>query len=264
LNPVVPLAEIPRANVLGVGISAVDLEEAAGLFRKALADGLRGYVCVTGVHGVMEAHKDPGLRRILNSSLLSTPDGVPMVWIGRLQGFSRMRRVFGPDLMRRVCEISAREGRTHFLYGGKPGVAEQLKTVLTEQFPGLQVVGSYTPPFRPLNAGEEQALARTVARLKPDIFWVGLSTPKQERFMARYSPMFETRLMVGVGAAFDYLIGSIRDAPDWVKAAGLQWLHRLIQEPRRLWKRYLVNNPRFLWEITLQMAKLRTYPLEKV
>jgi len=260
----VALADVPRANVLGVGISAIDLEEAAGLFQRALDDGTRGYVCVTGVHGVMEARKDPALRRILNSSLLSTPDGMPMVWIGRLQGFSGMRRVFGPDLMRRVCEISAPEGITHFLYGGKPGAAEQLKAVLTEQFPGLQIVGTYTPPFRSLNASEEQELAEIVTRLKPDVFWVSLSTPKQEQFMARYSNILETQLMVGVGAAFDYLIGSIRDAPGWVKAAGLQWLHRLMQEPRRLSNRYLVNNPRFLWEITLQMAGLRTYPLEKI
>lgn len=258
-----PLTDVPRANVLGVGISAIHLEEAADIFRRALEEETRGYVCVTGVHGVMEARKDPNLRRILNSSLLSTPDGMPMVWIGRLQGFSQMRRVCGPDLMPRICEISRKERHTHFLYGGKPGVAERLKTILAERFPGLQVVGTYTPPFRALNAVEEQELAETVSRLKPDIFWVGLSTPKQEQFMARYSQILETRLMVGVGAAFDFLTGSIRDAPDWIKAAGLQWAHRLLQEPGRLWKRYLLNNPRFLWEITLQMSGLRNYPLEK-
>jgi N-acetylglucosaminyldiphosphoundecaprenol N-acetyl-beta-D-mannosaminyltransferase len=263
LNLAVPLADIPRANVLGVGVSAINMEDAVSIFRQAIENGSRGYVCVTGVHGVMEARKDPTLRRILNSSLLSTPDGVPMVWIGRLQGLSRMRRVFGPELMQRICEISVAEGRSHFLYGGKPGAAEQLRDVLANRFPGLQIVGTYTPPFRLLNANEEQELVEMVGRLKPDFFWVGLSTPKQEQFMARYSQLLETRLMIGVGAAFDYLTGSIRDAPSWVKSAGLQWLHRLIQEPRRLWKRYLINNPQFLWEISLQMTGLRSYPLEK-
>jgi N-acetylglucosaminyldiphosphoundecaprenol N-acetyl-beta-D-mannosaminyltransferase len=263
-NPVAPLADIPRANVLGVGISAITMEDAADLFRHAIENGVRGYVCVTGVHGVMEARKNPALRRILNSSLLSTPDGMPMVWVARMQGFTRIRRVFGPDLMRRICEISAREGQTHFLYGGKAGAVGELKEALHRQYPGVRVVGAYTPPFRPLDASEERELTELVARLKPDIFWVGLSTPKQEQFMARYSPILETRLMVGVGAAFDYLTGSIRDAPDWVKTAGLQWLHRLVQEPRRLWKRYLVNNPRFIWEIALQLTRMRTYPIEKV
>ena len=258
-----PLADIPRANVLGVGISAINMQDAVGIFRRAVENGSRGYVCVTGVHGVMEARKDPSLRQILNSSFLNTPDGVPMVWIGKLQGYSAMSRVFGPDLMRRICEISAKEGQTHFLYGGKPGIAEQLKATLIDRFPGLRVVGTYTPPFRPLNTAEEQELAEMVLRLRPDFFWVGLSTPKQEQFMARFSQLLETRLMIGVGAAFDYLTGSIRDAPDWMKTAGLQWLHRLAQEPRRLWKRYLINNPRFLWEITLQMTRLRAYPLEK-
>jgi len=257
------LPEISRANVLGVGISAVNLPEAVGLFRQALETGVRGYVCVTGVHGVMEARRDPCLRRILNSSLLSTPDGMPMVWVGRLQRLRRMERVFGPDLMRAVCQMSVPNGYTHFLYGGKPGVAEHLRAVLGQQFPGLRVVGAYTPPFGPLGKNEEQELRSIVARVKPDIFWVGLSTPKQERFMAHCTKVLEARLMVGVGAAFDYLCGNIKDAPDWMKVSGLQWLHRFAQEPGRLWKRYLVNNPRFLWDITLQVMGIRTYPLHR-
>jgi len=257
------LPEIPRANVLGVGVSAINLPEAVELFRQALDNGIRGYVCVTGVHGVMEARSDPCLRRILNSSLLSAPDGMPMVWIGRLQRLRRMGRVFGPDLMRAVCQMSVSKGYTHFLYGGKPGVAEHLRTVLVEQFPGLRVVGVYSPPFGPLSERQEQELRSIVARVKPDIFWVGLSTPKQERFMARYTKAMDTRLMVGVGAAFDYLCGNIKDAPDWVKNAGLQWLHRFAQEPGRLWKRYLYNNPRFLWGVTLQLIGIKTYPLHR-
>jgi len=257
------LPDIGRANVLGVGISAINLSEAVEVVRHALDTGTRGYVCVTGVHGVMEARRDPQLRRILNSSLLSTPDGVPTVWVGRLQGFRGMGRVFGPDLMRAVCQMSVANGYTHFLYGGMPGVAEQLRTALGEQFPGLRVVGTYSPPFGPLSAESEHELRAMVNRAKPDIFWVGLSTPKQERFMAHYRNLLDARLMVGVGAAFDYLRGSIQDAPQWMKNAGLQWLHRLAQEPERLWKRYLFNNPRFLWGITLQLMGVRTYPLSR-
>lgn len=254
--------EIPRANVLGVGVSALDIEEAVSQLRSALDSDLRGYVCITGVHGVMEAQKDEVLRSILNSSLLTTPDGMPTVWIGRLQGFPKIRRVFGPDFMLRVCEMSCRMGYTHFLYGGNEGVAERLRTILIHRFPGLRVVGTYTPPFRPLTGKEETSLATIVARLRPDVFWVGLSTPKQERFMNEHLEKLETKVMVGVGAAFDFLTGAIRDAPPWVKNAGLQWLHRLMQEPGRLWKRYLISNPRFLLSITLQLTGVREYRIK--
>ena len=253
------LPEIPRANVLGVGISAIDLEEGVSFLQHALESGKYGYVCVTGVHGVMEAQRDPCLRDILNSSLLNTPDGMPTVWIGRLQGFSRMGRVFGPELMLRVCEMSAKKDYTHFLFGGNPGVAEELGRTLANRIPGLKIVGTFTPPFRPLTLVEEVALADMVAKVKPDFLWVGLSTPKQERFMYEYLAKLDAKIMVGVGAAFDYLTGAIRDAPPWMKNSGLQWLHRLAQEPKRLWKRYLLNNPRFIWNVTLQLTGFRTF-----
>jgi N-acetylglucosaminyldiphosphoundecaprenol N-acetyl-beta-D-mannosaminyltransferase len=253
--------ELPRANVLGVGVSAINMEQALGLFDSWLGNGARGYVCVTGVHGVMEAQKDPAFRQILNRSLLTTPDGMPTVWVGKLQGFSGMDRVYGPDLMAHVCRMSCEKGYTHFLYGGGPGTAVRLKDALTARFPGLKVVGTYTPPFRPLNAEEERELLERVSSVKPDIFWVGLSTPKQERFMAQYLQKIEARIMVGVGAAFDYHTGAIKESPAWMKKAGLQWAHRLAQEPTRMAKRYLKNNPAFLWKIGLQLAGLSTYTL---
>ena len=254
--------EAPRANVLGVGISAINMAQAVSLFESWLGNGVKGYVCVTGVHGVMEAQKDPSFRRILNQSLLTTPDGMPTVWVGKLQGFREMGRVFGPDLMYAVCRLSVDKGYRHFFYGGRPGVAEQLRANLTSAIPHLRVAGTYTPPFGPLSAQEEARLIDLVAEAKPDIFWVGLSTPKQERFMAEYSHKIQAKLMVGVGAAFDLHSGLIKDAPDWVKSSGLQWLHRLVQDPRRLWRRYLVNNPRFLWKISLQLAGLSEYSLD--
>lgn len=253
------LPETRRANILGIGVSAINMEDALDLIESRLANGEKGYICVTGVHGIMEAQRDAAFRRILNASFLTTPDGMPTVWVGKLQGHPSMARVYGPDLMSELCKRSQRPRLTHFLYGGHPGVAERLGAVLSAKFPGIRIVGSFTPPFRKLNVQEEEELLRLTARLKPDIFWVGLSTPKQERFMAEFLSKLDVRLMVGVGAAFDILTGEIRDAPRWIKRAGLQWLHRLSQEPSRLWKRYLLNNPKFIWKIALQLSGLTHY-----
>lgn len=251
----------PRCNVLGVGISAIDPARAVAALDRALDAGACGYVCVTGVHGVMEAQDDPAFRAILNGALLNVPDGMPTVWVGRVQGHAGMRRVYGPDLMLDVMRAGCARGRTHYLYGGGPGAAEDLERALVAQLPGLRIVGRHTPPFRPLEPAEEDALVREVDACRPDYFWVGLSTPKQERFMARCAARLAAPILLGVGAAFDIRRGAVRDAPAWIKRAGLQWLHRLLQEPRRLWRRYLVNNPRFLFRIALQGCGLRRYTL---
>lgn len=252
----------PRANVLGVGVHAIDMQEALRVVFEAVRDNRKGYVCVTGVHGVMEAQTDEPFRRTLNDAMLVTPDGMPTVWIGRAQGHDRMDRVFGPEFMWNVCRESVREGSTHFLYGGNPGVAEQLRENLCRAFPGLRVVGTYTPPFRPLTHDEESELVAQVSACNPDFFWVGLSTPKQEKFMAAYLDKLDTRVMVGVGAAFDVHTGRIKDCDQWIKRAGLQWAHRLLQEPRRLWKRYLINNPKFIVYALLQLTGISRYSLD--
>lgn len=249
----------PRVNVLGVGISALNLESAVAMLAATLAEGRRGYVCVTGVHGVMESQADPELRRIHNASLLTTPDGMPMVWAGRLAGHRAMSRVYGPELMEHVFAWSQKSGATHFFFGGNTGVAEELRTRLEKRYSGLRIVGTYTPPFRPLNATEEATLNAQVAAVKPDFFWVGLSTPKQERFMATYLPRLETRIMLGVGAAFDFHAGRVSQAPRWIQRSGFEWLYRTVREPKRLWKRYATNNPRFAWRFTLQALGLRKY-----
>ncbi|MGA9669436.1 MAG: WecB/TagA/CpsF family glycosyltransferase [Terracidiphilus sp.] len=252
----------PCANVLGVKISAVNLESAVDLADRWISSTAgHGYVCATGVHGVMEAQADADLRRILNHAFLNAPDGMPMTWVGRLQGLRDMDRVFGPDLMLAMCRLSVERGYRNFFYGGKPDVADNLSASLQKRFPGLQVVGTYTPPFRNLTPQEEKEVLAQVHEARPHIFWVGLSTPKQERFMARYIDYFQVPLMFGVGAAFDYHTGSIRDCPEWVKRAGMQWLHRLMQDPKRLWKRYLLNNPAFLWHIASQLLRLKQYSL---
>jgi N-acetylglucosaminyldiphosphoundecaprenol N-acetyl-beta-D-mannosaminyltransferase len=227
-----------------------------------LDSGGQGYICVTGVHGIIEAQSDTQFRNILNSSFLTTPDGMPTVWLGHLDGFEDMTRVYGPDFMLALCERSVEKGYRHFLYGGKPGVAEQLRDELTARFPGIRFAGTYTPPFRPLNAQEEESLRLQIQETQADILWCGLSTPKQERFMAAYRDRLPVKLMVGVGAAFDLLSGNLSEAPDWMKKSGLQWLYRLIKEPRRLWRRYLLNNPRFVALVCMQKLGLKRFSLE--
>lgn len=251
-----------RVNVLGVGISVLNMDAAVATLAAALEAGERGYVCVTGVHGVIESQSDAGLRRIHNRSLLTTPDGMPMVWMGRLAGHRGMGRVYGPDLMEAVFAWSQRSGRTHFFFGGNEGVAEALKSRVEERFPGIRVVGTWTPPFRPLNGEERKALEDCVRELRPDFFWVGLSTPKQERFMAEYRPSLEAGILLGVGAAFDFHAGRVRQAPRWIRHSGFEWLFRLCAEPRRLWRRYARNNPLFVWKVAGQLTGMRRYSLE--
>jgi N-acetylglucosaminyldiphosphoundecaprenol N-acetyl-beta-D-mannosaminyltransferase len=251
-----------RANLLGVGIHAVDMAETVEAIEKAATGGAKGYVCVTGVHGVIEAQRDAWFKEILNRAFLVTPDGMPTVWIGRTEGHRRMRRVYGPDLMLELFRRSAETGATHFLFGGGEGVAQELAAKLLARFPGARIAGVYTPPFRPLNREEEAELAAQVRAAKPDLFWVGLSTPKQERFMAAYLDRLDVKIMLGVGAAFDLHTGRTRDAPQWMQQSGLHWLFRLLQEPRRLSRRYLINNPLFIYRISLQLLGLRHYRLE--
>lgn len=250
----------PAAHVLGVDVDAIDMDEALGYVATLLQGSRKSYVCVAGVHGVMEAQRNPQLLEVYSGSEMTIPDGMPLAWVGRMQGHVAMQRVTGPDLMLEVFRRKEFAQATHFLYGGREGIAEELRDKLRKQFPWVKIVGTYTPPFRVLSEYEEEQFIATIAALKPDVIWVGISCPRQEIFMARYLPELETKLMFGVGAAFDYHTGRIRDCADWVKRAGLQWLHRLLQDPRRLWWRYLRNNPAFVWHIALQMLKARRYP----
>jgi N-acetylglucosaminyldiphosphoundecaprenol N-acetyl-beta-D-mannosaminyltransferase len=251
---------IKRVNVLGVGISVLNLPSALTVIAEAIGMRRKGYICVTGVHGVMEAQSDPAFKAILNNAMLCTPDGIPMVWAGRLNGFSEMDRVYGPDLLLLVCEWSKKSGCRHFFYGGADGVAELLAEKLRAKFPGLNVAGTFTPPFRPLTAAEETKFQELVRNLRPDIIWVGLSTPKQEKFMAEYLCKLDTTLMVGIGAAFDFHSGRVKQAPRWMQRSGLEWFFRLCQEPRRLAKRYFRNNPLFLMKFSSQLLRLTKYP----
>jgi N-acetylglucosaminyldiphosphoundecaprenol N-acetyl-beta-D-mannosaminyltransferase len=252
---------LPKVNVLGVGISVLNLKTALAAIADAVRARRKGYICVTGVHGVMEAQDDAAFKSILNGAFLCTPDGMPMVWAGKLNGRRDMDRVYGPDLMLEVCAWSESSGCKHFFYGGADGVAELLAKKLKEKFPKLEVVGTFTPPFRPLNPAEESGLAEQIRAAGPDILWVGLSTPKQEKFMAEYLPKLDVTLMVGVGAAFDFHSGRVKQAPRWMQRSGLEWFYRLCSEPRRLAKRYCRNNPLFVGKFSGQLLGLKKYPL---
>jgi N-acetylglucosaminyldiphosphoundecaprenol N-acetyl-beta-D-mannosaminyltransferase len=246
----------PVANVFGIEVDAIDMDRAMHSVRLLLSSPEKSYICVAGVHGIMEAQRVPALALAYAHADLIIPDGMPLVWIGHAQGHASMQRVTGPDFMLQIFRRPEFAHITHYLYGGEEGVAQQLRATLAARFPGVRIVGASTPPFHELSPEEEDRFVAEIRRLRPDIIWMGISCPKQELFMARYLPRIETRMMVGVGAAFDYHTGRIHDSAEWVKRAGLQWLHRLLQDPRRLWKRYLRNNPAFIFRITCQMLSL--------
>lgn len=251
-----------KANVLGIGIDAVNMDQALERIATDLRQRRKGYVCLTGVHGVMEAQRDPALAAIYAGASLAAPDGMPTVWVGRHQGHKNMERVAGPDLMLEVIGRKEFSSYSHFLCGGKNGVAQKLRDKLLTRYPSLKIAGIYTPPFGPMSRAQELDFIDMINRLQPDIIWIGISTPKQERFMANYLPLLDTTLMFGVGAAFDFHTGRIADCADWIKRAGLQWVDRLIQDPKHLWKRYLRNNPPFIFYSLLQFSGLKRYPLQ--
>jgi len=250
-----------RVNILGVGISVLNLQTALDEIAAALRDKRKGYICVTGVHGVMEAQNDAAFRTILNQAFLCTPDGMPMVWMGKIRGHRKMQRVYGPDLMLDVCAWSEINSCRHFFFGGAEGVVEALIGKLKARFPKLEIAGTFTPPFRALNPQEEIQLREIVHAARPDIFWVGLSTPKQENFMAEFLPKLDVTLMIGVGAAFDFHSGRVKQAPRWMQRSGLEWFYRLCREPKRLARRYLTNNPRFALKMFAQLCGFKKYPL---
>ncbi|HEY2857393.1 MAG TPA: WecB/TagA/CpsF family glycosyltransferase [Terracidiphilus sp.] len=248
------------ANVLGIGVNVLDPETALTQIAARLERGLKGYVCAVSVHGILEALRCPAIADALQHAALRLPDGTPTVWIGRAQGHRAMRHVTGPSVMQQMFTRREFARYTHFFYGGKPEVAEKLAATLRAQSEWARIVGTYTPPFRELTEAEETALVERVNELKPDIVWVGISTPRQDLFMRRMMPRLDTRMMFGVGAAFDFLTGQVRPCPEWMKRAGLNWLHRLAQDPRRLWRRNVANTA-FLWHAALQLSGLRDYPL---
>jgi len=238
-------------RVLGVRVNGVQIPDVVETLRAWIYERRPArFVAVTGMHGVMEARQSSEFRKVLEDADLVVPDGMPLVWMGRFHGFNMRRRVYGPELMETFMR-QTRESYRHFFYGGAEGVADHLAQVLEAKF-GIQVAGTWCPPFRPLSAAEEAEVAARIEASRADVVWVGLSTPKQERWMHAHRNL-RVPVMIGVGAAFDFHTGRAAQAPVWMRENGLEWLFRLLSEPRRLWRRYIILGGKFGWNVTLQL-----------
>jgi N-acetylglucosaminyldiphosphoundecaprenol N-acetyl-beta-D-mannosaminyltransferase len=245
-------------RVLGSRVNAVQIPEVMQQMRKWIEERRLGrYITVTGMHGIMEARRDLRFKDILEHADLVVPDGMPLVWLGRVHNHPLKRRVYGPELMETFCRETGATYR-HFLYGGAANVPGLLAERLRRLY-GTRVVGTYSPPFRPLNPTEEHDVATRVRTAAPDILWVGLSTPKQERWMVDHRELLNVPVMVGVGAAFDFLIGKVAQAPSWMREHGLEWFFRLVSEPRRLWRRYLILGSAFVWNVALELLHVKNF-----
>jgi N-acetylglucosaminyldiphosphoundecaprenol N-acetyl-beta-D-mannosaminyltransferase len=249
-----------RVEVVGIPLAVIDYERTLRWMDAMVAERRRGYVCACNVHTVMTAQEDPELRAALISpAALNVPDGQPLVWAMNALGESLTDRVYGPELMARAfARASADTGQRLYLYGGRDRDALiQLETSLRRRFPGVNIVGSYAPPFRPLTPQERTAISEEINESEADVVWVGIGVPKQEKWMAAMRPYLEAPVLVGVGAAFDFHAGLVSQAPPWLQGAGLEWAYRLSREPRRLWRRYLRYNPRFVAAFARQLAAHR-------
>ena len=246
-------------SVLGVRVDVVQIRDVIARMEEWIARRERcSYIAVTGMHGVTEAQHDRKFKDVLNSAELVVADGYPLVWLGRRKGFARMRRrVYGPELMAAFCEETNARRYRHFFYGGAPGVAEELANRFAARYPGLAVAGVYSPPFHALTAEEDREVVATIESARADIVWVGLSTPKQERWMFAHRDQLQVPVLVGVGAAFDFHTGRTMQAPTWMRENGLEWLFRLTQEPRRLWRRYLIYGSEFALLVMLELLGFR-------
>jgi N-acetylglucosaminyldiphosphoundecaprenol N-acetyl-beta-D-mannosaminyltransferase len=248
-------------RVLGIGISIIDMPHAVQTILSWAASGNAQYVCVRDVHGVMQARKAPDLIEIHERAGLVTPDGMPLVWIGRLRGVKPIGRVCGSDLVDALCKASVEHGVRHYFFGGKPGVAAEMARSLATRYPGLEIAGTFGPSFEEPSAEEDIQIVQEISAAKPHIVWVGLSTPKQEYWMRDHVARIPNAILIGVGAAFDFQTGRIKRAPVWMQRHGLEWLYRLASEPARLWYRYLVLAPQFAVLALLEhFERRRHYP----
>jgi N-acetylglucosaminyldiphosphoundecaprenol N-acetyl-beta-D-mannosaminyltransferase len=245
----------PTVPVLDVKLALTDYDRVLDWMEAMVLAREQGYVCVCNVHAVMASHEDLELRAALLGSSMNVPDGQPLVWAINSLGHSLAGRVYGPELMARSCARAARSGHRLYLYGGRnQGALVQLALNLRRRYPGVRIVGGYSPPHRSLTAEEERAVTDEINRSRADVVWIGIGVPKQEKWMARMRPLLAPPVLIGVGAAFDFHAGLVPQAPNWVQEAGLEWAYRLAHEPRRLWRRYIRYNPRFLSAFARQFA----------
>jgi len=248
----------PLVEVLGVPLALTDYDEMLKWIDTAVTGGERGYICACNVHTVMRAREDSELRDALLGASVNVPDGQPLVWAINALGHQLPGRVYGPELMSRTCALAAERGHRLYLYGGRnQGALVQLALNLRHRYPGVKIVGGYSPPHRPLSEEERVAITAEINHSGADIVWAGIGVPKQEKWMAVMRPNLEAPVLVGVGAAFDFHAGLVPQAPVWIQEAGLEWAYRLTHEPRRLWRRYLRYNPRFLGAFARQLSAQR-------
>lgn len=242
------LTDIPFCKILGVNISTLSMQESINFIEKNLAILSGKYICVANVHTTVMSFDNSNYRDIQNGSVMSLPDGAPLSTVARKRGYKNAERVTGPDLMRELFKESERHGYKHYFYGGKPETLELLQKKLQEKYPNIIIAGMYSPPFRELTEKEDKDIIENVNQCKPDFIWVGLGAPKQEKWMAAHMGKVHG-LMIGVGAGFEYHAGNLKRAPEWMQSCSLEWLYRLMQEPKRLVKRYLYTNLKFIWLI---------------
>jgi len=254
-----PPAVSDRVNILGVGITPLDLKRAVATLERWRAERRQEYVCVVSVHGLVVAQRDPAIRSALNHCGMATEDGMPLVWWSRLAGFSEARRVCGSDLLDAVCSYGLQRGYRHYFYGAGPKVLELLTDRLRQRYPGLIIAGSHSPPFRRLSSNEDAEDTAAINKARPDFVWVGLGMPKQEKWMVEHLGKINATALIGIGAAFDFHAGTKPRAPIWMQHAGLEWLFRLITEPGRLAHRYLIDNALFVGYTVRQVAGWKTY-----
>jgi N-acetylglucosaminyldiphosphoundecaprenol N-acetyl-beta-D-mannosaminyltransferase len=261
--PEAAVATVPRQReLLGVPLAITDYQRTLDWIDAAVRTDARGYICVAAVHTVMASREDRELMEAVRGASFTVPDGQPLVWALNALGHRLRGRVYGPTLMDRACARAARNGQKFYLYGGRnPGALSELARMLRLRHPGLSIVGGHCPPFRPLSAAEEDQIAAQINRSGADVVWVGIGVPKQEKWMARMRDRLDAPVLIGVGAAFDFHAGLVPQAPDALQRLGLEWAFRLLQEPRRLWRRYLRYNPRFVIGFARQYGRhLRRRP----
>ncbi len=244
-----------RFNVLGVEVSDTNLSETCGYIEAWIAQRRKGYVCVAPVSTIVAAADDPRYRRVVNNAEIVTPDGMPLVWLGKARGSRMIARTYGPDLLLALCGYGLKRRFTHFFFGSTPEVCGRLADNLKKKFPGIGIAGILAPPFGAFTEEQNRRMVDVINKASPDILWVGLGSPRQDFWMAENRSALEAPVMIGVGAAFDFLSGEKRQAPCWMQRSGLEWLFRLMSEPRRLGKRYIVGNTKFLCLLARSAAR---------
>jgi len=239
--------DIKKFDVLGVKIAILNLKKACLLIEDVIQKNQKVYICVAPVATVVDCQGNKEYKEVINQAYFITPDGMPLVWIGKSKGFNDIERTYGPDLMLAVCDFGLQKGYRHYFFGGSPETNDRLEISLKGRFPEMNIVGRYSPPFRELTEAEDEQIIDSINRVRPDILWVGLGSPKQDFWMSKYRRRLNVSVLVGVGAAFDFISGVKRQAPRWMRQTGMEWFFRLCCEPRRLARRYFIGNSKFIY-----------------